>query len=100
MQEVRPFNEVVTVELRGPLTVRQSEVLRCMALGLGLKESARTLDVTLSTIKNHLATIYDKLEAHNLAEALRTLGWLRIPGEDPPLRLRIMAVIEDDGNGD
>lgn len=45
-----------------PLTSRESEVARMLERGLTNKEIARELDVTVSTVKNHVHNILAKLE--------------------------------------
>lgn len=62
-----------------PLTTREIEVLRSAASGRGAEELARELCVSPNTVKTHLAHAYDKLGAHNRADAIaRALreGWL------------------------
>ena len=44
-----------------PLTPRQVEVLECLVKGLSSIEAAQKLNVSTSTIKNHLTVIFDKL---------------------------------------
>ncbi|KZK15119.1 response regulator transcription factor [Meiothermus taiwanensis] len=71
--------------LRAPelprLTAREQEVLQWMAQGLSTKEIARRLNISPDTVKDHLARLYEKLEARNRVEALeraRSLGLLSI----------------------
>lgn len=51
------------------LTQREAEVLRMAALGLTNHEVARHLQVTVHTVKFHLAAIYKKLGVANRTEA-------------------------------
>lgn len=60
---------------RGPapaetLTERQREVLSLLAQGLPNKEIARTLGLSETTVKTHLATIFRVLKARNRSQAL------------------------------
>jgi len=62
------------------LSVREREVLACLAQGRTNREIADALSVTLATVKSHLVRIYAKLEASNRNEALGravALGLLR-----------------------
>jgi len=52
-----------------PLTERELEVLRLLAVGLPSKEIAGTLVIAVGTVKQHLKNIYGKLEVHNRTEA-------------------------------
>ena len=52
------------------LTPREVEVLRAAAGGVGFDELARRLALSRNTVKTHLAHCYDKLGAHNRAEAI------------------------------
>ena len=44
-----------------PLTPREIEIVRLVALGLGNKEIARRLGVSVTTVRTHLSKIYGKL---------------------------------------
>ena len=62
-----------------PLSERELEVLRLLATGLANKEIAQTLFIAVGTVKQHLKSIYGKLQAHNRTEAAgraRDLGLL------------------------
>ena len=52
------------------LSLREREVLACLAQGCSNREIAAALSVTLATVKSHLVRIYAKLEASNRNEAL------------------------------
>jgi len=52
------------------LSLREREVLACLAQGASNREIAASLSVTLATVKSHLVRIYAKLEASNRNEAL------------------------------
>jgi LuxR family maltose regulon positive regulatory protein len=62
-----------------PLTERELEVLRLMALGRTNQQIAAQLVVAPGTIKAHTASIYRKLDVANRTEAVaraRQLGLL------------------------
>lgn len=66
---------------RGPLTRREHEVLQQLAAGRTSQEIAEELFISLKTVKNHLGSIYAKLEAHNRTQAVLSgmrLGLVRI----------------------
>ena len=66
---------------RGPLTRREHEVLQCLAEGRTSQEIASELFISLKTVKNHLGSIYSKLDAHNRTQAVLSgmrLGLVRI----------------------
>jgi LuxR family maltose regulon positive regulatory protein len=52
-----------------PLSPRELEVLQLLAAGLSNKEIAQTLVIAVGTVKQHLKSIYGKLEVHNRTEA-------------------------------
>jgi LuxR family maltose regulon positive regulatory protein len=54
-----------------PLTDREADVLRELALGGSYQDIAQTLFVTENTVKTHLASLYRKLGADRRASALR-----------------------------
>lgn len=58
--------------LGSDLTPREVEVLRHMATGAPNKQIARTLQVSLNTVRNHAQKILVKLEAHSKLEAVST----------------------------
>jgi LuxR family maltose regulon positive regulatory protein len=57
-------------DLVEPLSDRELEVLRLIAVGLSNREVAETLVITLSTAKNHVRSIYSKLDVHSRTQAI------------------------------
>ncbi|MFD9631565.1 response regulator [Streptomyces violascens] len=54
----------------GGLTPREVEVWRLMATGLDNTEIARALELSLSTVKNYITSIFDKLAVRDRAQAV------------------------------
>jgi LuxR family maltose regulon positive regulatory protein len=56
--------------LSEPLTDRELEVLRLVAIGQSNDVIAATLVISSETVKKHLKNIYGKLDAHSRLEAV------------------------------
>ncbi|MEW2295192.1 response regulator transcription factor [Streptomyces sp. NPDC006743] len=52
------------------LTPREVEVWRLLATGLDNNEIARTLEISVSTVKNYITSIFDKLRVRDRAQAV------------------------------
>jgi DNA-binding NarL/FixJ family response regulator len=52
------------------ITAREEEVLQLVADGLSLPEVSARLYISVKTVKNHLASIYTKLEARDRTQAV------------------------------
>ncbi len=72
----RELAKTILTELRepdtrtSPLTPREEEVLQLIADGLSTIEVASRLFISGKTVKNHLASIYDKLDARDRTQAV------------------------------
>lgn len=55
---------------RDELTPREVEVWRLMATGLDNTGISRALDLSISTVKNHITSIFDKLGVRDRAQAV------------------------------
>ncbi|MDO5043785.1 MAG: LuxR C-terminal-related transcriptional regulator [Coriobacteriia bacterium] len=53
------------------LTDRENEILELLNLGLSRKEIAQSLNISLNTVKTHIAHIYQKLEVNNRVDAFK-----------------------------
>jgi DNA-binding NarL/FixJ family response regulator len=53
------------------LTRREVDVLQCLAQGFTNKETARSLKISIETVKFHISSIYSKLGVNNRTEAVR-----------------------------
>ena len=53
-----------------PLTNRELEVLRLMAVGLKNREIAEELVVVVGTVKAHISSIYGKMDVSNRVQAI------------------------------
>lgn len=72
-----------TTENSLALTPRELEVLRCLADGLGTSEIADRMVISVSTARNHIQSILDKLGAHSRTEAVMAgirQGLIKPPG--------------------
>jgi DNA-binding NarL/FixJ family response regulator len=67
-----------------PLTEREREVLRELAIGPTNKEIARSLDITLATVKSHVTAILDKLGVDSRTQAALQAVRSRIVSPDEP----------------
>ena len=52
------------------ITQAEKEVLQNLVLGLKNEEIARNMNISISTVKKHLESIYDKLSVHNRLQAI------------------------------
>jgi DNA-binding NarL/FixJ family response regulator len=66
MEAPRP----VPTSTRPLISKREEEVLRLMATGVSIPEAARRLFISVKTVKNHLSSIYQKLDSHDRAQAV------------------------------
>jgi DNA-binding NarL/FixJ family response regulator len=62
--------DVEETEKTGPLTKREREVLQAVADGRSTTEIGRELFISVKTVKNHLASIYAKLDARDRTQAV------------------------------
>lgn len=66
---VPEINEVQEAD-SGILTKRESEILQLIADGRSTNDVAADLFISVKTVKNHLASIYDKLDARDRTQAV------------------------------
>jgi len=52
------------------LTDRERDVLRCFVRGLSYGRTAGELGIALDTVRNHVRSLYRKLQVHSVAEAV------------------------------
>jgi DNA-binding CsgD family transcriptional regulator len=67
-----------------PLTTREWDVMRAMALFDGQQSAAHALGMSYQTLKNHLTSVYRKLsnaehQVTTQTEAFVAVGWLVVP---------------------
>ncbi len=55
----------------GNLTIREQEILRCLAHGDSVKDIADRLCISAKTVTNHRANILSKLDLHSTADLVR-----------------------------
>jgi len=76
------------------LTERETEILGLICEGLPDKQIARAAKLSLNTVRNHVATIYGKLDVHSRAEAIlfaRERGFAAKPAAAPHKRTAARA---------
>lgn len=64
---IKPSIDCLTnlIIANGHLTQREGEVLSCFIQGMSAKETARHLNISLSTVGTHVASCYRKLNIHS-----------------------------------
>ncbi len=70
LDEVRKLDEPRTPEEHRVVTKREEEVLQLIADGCSTPEVAEQLYISQKTVKNHLASIYQKLDARDRTQAV------------------------------
>ncbi|HWX00692.1 helix-turn-helix transcriptional regulator [Collimonas sp.] len=71
------------------LTSRERDVFDLLCRGLADKEIAKELALAPNTVRNHVSTIYAKLDVHSRGEAIvwaRERGFFGLPAADTPRR--------------
>ena len=56
------------------LTLRERQVLDCLASGAGRSEAAARLNISVNTVRTHMQNIMTKLGAHSTLEAIAMVG--------------------------
>ncbi len=62
--------DAAATPLYEPLTEREQQVLRLLAVGLSSTEVADELVLAVSTVRSYIKTIYRKLDVHDRDEAI------------------------------
>ena len=70
LEEVRKLDAPATVEEDRVVSKREEEVLQLIADGCSTPEVAAQLYISQKTVKNHLASIYQKLDARDRTQAV------------------------------
>ena len=70
LDEVRRLDERARTEEERMVTKREEEVLQLIADGCSTPEVAERLFISQKTVKNHLASIYQKLDARDRTQAV------------------------------
>jgi DNA-binding NarL/FixJ family response regulator len=70
LQEVQKLGRAVQPATEPLITKREEEVLQLVADGLSTQEVAEALYISLKTVKNHLASIYQKLDSRDRTQAV------------------------------
>lgn len=64
------IHPVQSTPIQSPLSDREKQILKMVALGASNKEIAEELVIAEGTVKNHLSNIFDKLEARDRMQAV------------------------------
>lgn len=70
LEEVRRLDEPRAMEEQRVVSEREEEVLQLIANGCSTPEVAEALYISQKTVKNHLASIYQKLDARDRTQAV------------------------------
>lgn len=70
LNEVRKWDKAAAAEEERVVTKREEEVLQLIADGCSTPEVAAKLYISQKTVKNHLASIYQKLDARDRTQAV------------------------------
>lgn len=70
LQELRKLDRSSTAEEDRVITKREEEVLQLIADGCSTPEVGERLYISQKTVKNHLASIYQKLDARDRTQAV------------------------------
>ncbi|CAB4761405.1 MAG: response regulator [Actinobacteria bacterium] len=70
LNEVRKWDKAAAAEEERVVTKREEEVLQLIADGCSTPEVAANLYISQKTVKNHLASIYQKLDARDRTQAV------------------------------
>jgi two-component system response regulator DegU len=70
LAEVRRLDQPSPAQDEGVITKREEEVLQLIADGLSTTEVAAKLYISVKTVKNHLASIYQKLDSRDRTQAV------------------------------
>jgi two-component system, NarL family, response regulator DegU len=70
LDEVRKIETATAPEAERIVTKREEEVLQLIADGCSTSEVAQQLYISQKTVKNHLASIYQKLDARDRTQAV------------------------------
>ena len=70
LDEVRKLDQPASTDEERVITRREEEVLQLIANGCSTPEVAEQLFISQKTVKNHLASIYQKLDARDRTQAV------------------------------
>ena len=70
LDELRRLDQAAQAEEDRVITRREEEVLQHIADGYSTPEVAEQLYISQKTVKNHLASIYQKLDARDRTQAV------------------------------
>jgi len=71
---INHFHKAKSVSELEQLTARELEILRLLAKGHMYKEIADHLAISMSTVRTHITSVYEKLHVHSRTEAAMKLA--------------------------
>jgi DNA-binding CsgD family transcriptional regulator len=96
--ELEALQPATQPELRGPLSTRQVEVLRMVAMGASASEIADELSISEATVRTHVKNILERLGAKNRAHAVALAMCNGLLGDAREHELSVASIRR--GNGD
>ena len=83
VDRAQPSHSLARPAARFHISTRELEVLALLLDGIKVEEIAEILNITASTVQDHIRSMIDKTESRNRSELIaRVLGWESTP-EDP-----------------
>lgn len=73
-----PSGSLKASSLVDPLSDRELEILRLVASGLSTQDIADSLFIAVGTVRNHIKSIYGKLDAHSRVQAVERARLLKV----------------------
>ncbi len=65
-----PPTKRFTTPVCGPLSERETEILKCLSQGLGFKDISISLGISVHTVNAHIKRVYKKLQVHSRETAI------------------------------
>lgn len=96
--ELEELQPAVHPGLRGPLSMRQVEVLRMVAMGASATEIADELCISEATVRTHVKNILERLGAKNRAHAVALAMCNGLLGDEPEAEISAARIRRGDAD--